>query len=130
MSSPVCFKQGTESTFKDESCCKLSVAGSGLVNDNTAKEFVAYCPENTSVCARVAKTNPTDRYFRNCKDYFSGTLKLNKYNDALSQYRSKPAVNKLVADISALKSINATNAKLVSDLETTMRLVNKDIAAI
>ena len=123
-SSPYCFPAGLEASYADIGCCTL--------NTNVNNAVVAYkqfCPEPTSVCARVAATaGPDSAMFRTCKNYFANVIKINQLNAQITTFTSDPT-NKAMVD--SFNSITASNASLLTDLtslQKVLTLVAQDAA--
>ncbi len=123
--SPYCFPAGLEASYLDIGCCTL--------NANVKNAVVAYkqyCPEPTSVCARVAAAaGPDSAMFRTCKNYFANVIKSNQLTAQINAFTKDPT-NKAMVD--SFNSITAANASLLADLtslQQVLALVAKDAAA-
>ena len=123
-SSPYCFPTGLETSYNNIGCCTLNVN----VN-NAIVPYKQFCPEATSVCARVAATaGPDSTMFRTCKNYFANQIKINQLNGQLAGLLADPT-NKAMAD--SFENITSTNATLLTDLtglQQVLVLVAKDLA--
>ena len=122
--NPYCFPSGLEGSYSDIGCCTLNAN----VN-NAVVSYKQYCPEPTSVCARVAATaGPDSAMFRTCKNYFANQVKINQLNTQITTFTKDPT-NKAMVD--SFNTITASNASLLSDLtslQTALTLVAKDYA--
>lgn len=123
-SSPYCFPTGLEASYSDIGCCTLN----STVN-NAVVAYKQYCPEPTSLCARVAATaGPDSAMFRTCKNYFANVIKLNQLHAQITTFTSDPT-NKAMVD--SFNSITASNASLLTDLtslQKVLTLVAQDAA--
>ena len=123
-SNPYCFPAGLEDSFENIGCCSLNVNVK-----NTVVSYKQYCPEPTSVCARVAATaGPNSAMFRTCKNYFANVVKLNQLSAQITALTKDPT-NKAMVD--SFDSITAANASLLTDLtslQQALTLVAKDAA--
>ena len=124
-SSPYCFPAGLEANYDSIGCCSLNAN----VN-NAVVSYKQYCPEPTSLCARVAATaGPDSAMFRTCKNYFANVIKLNQLNTQITSLLKDPT-NKAMVD--SFTAITAANASLLTDLtslQQVLALVAKDVAA-
>ena len=119
-SLPICFKAGSETSFKDTSCCNLKSAKQTLVG---------YCPETNSVCAKIANENNNSKAFRSCKDVFADQINLNKYTDAVKAFNNVPEFKVLNDNMSVLTTAQNQASKDINDLESALRLNLADISA-
>ena len=123
-SSPYCFPAGLESSFNSIGCCTLNAN----VN-NAVVSYKQYCPEPTSVCARVAATaGPDSAMFRTCKNFFANQVKINQLAAQITAFTNDPT-NKAMVD--SFNSIKAANSSLLTDLtslQQALTLVAKDYA--
>lgn len=124
-SAPYCFPAGLEASYNNVGCCTLAANVK-----NTVIPYKQYCPEPTSVCARIAAAaGPDSAMFRTCKNYFANQIKINQLNAQISSMLADPT-NKALID--SFNTITASNASLLTDLtglQQVMTLVAKDIAA-
>ncbi len=121
--SPICFTPGTEQSFKDVSCCNLKLGGHTFSN---------YCPNSTSLCASIAQNEikaPGSKAFRSCKDVFSSQIAFNKYNDALTAFRSVPAFKTLSDNMATVVASQTDASKQIQLLQQVLKLCNADVAA-
>jgi hypothetical protein len=118
----LCFPANTETTYQSTTGLNLQVGSQTLT---------AYCPEPTSVCARVAATPNAlnSAYFRACKDLFNTQVKANTLNTQMQALLANATTQQSVTAMLALKSQIAQNLADLNALQATISLNSKDIAA-
>lgn len=121
-SAPPCFTPGTETTYTDLNCCSLKIP-------NSSNAFLNYCPEPTSVCAQIAKSSPTSKLFRECKDLFSNQINLNNYQAAVQKFMQVPEFKALSDNINLITTSQTSALADVQNLENALKLNNADVAA-
>lgn len=121
-SAPPCFTPGTETTYTDINCCNLKVP-------NTSTAFLSYCPEPASVCAQIAKSNPTSKLFRECKDLFSNQINLNNYRAAVQKFMQVPEFKALSDNINVITTAQSSALTDVQSLENALKVNNADVGA-
>ncbi|CAK0766468.1 hypothetical protein CVIRNUC_003362 [Coccomyxa viridis] len=118
----LCFPANKESTYQSTTGLNLQVGSQTLTS---------YCPEPTSVCARVAATPNalTSSYFRACKDLFNTQVQANTLNTQMQALLANATTQQSVTTMLALKSQIAQNLSDLNALQATINLNSKDIAA-
>ena len=98
----VCFPANKETTYQSPAGLSLQVG---------SQTFTSYCPEPTSVCARVAATPNAlnSAYFRTCKDLFTTQIQANTLNTQMQAILADATTQASVNAMLALKTQIAQN---------------------
>ena len=118
----LCFPANKETTYQSTAGLSLQVGSQTLTS---------YCPEPTSVCARVAATPNAlnSAYFRACNDLFTTQVKANTLNTQMQALLANATTQQSVNTLLALKTQIAQNLADLNALQATITLNSKDIAA-